>query len=185
MDHGAKVAFDRIDDGAQGGFARMFVDGSSGQEIGFFAADGGRESSVSGFYLERLGPRLQVSQQAMARSCTSFSSTLRCFGATIGAWFLSGDHFDEPGRGFIAFSFDAGAGREYGWARVKTTGTPDFNFILVDYAWADSGTPIQTGQTRSSKADAAVSKTGSLGLLATGAPGLKAWRQERTAAASH
>ena len=184
LDNGASLAFNRIDDGAQGGFARMGLN-AGGEEIGLFAADGGRESSVSGFYLERLPARAQVSQLHMQRSCTSFSSTLRCFAATIGAWFLSGDHFDEPGKGFLAFSFDTGAGREYGWARIKTTGTPDFNFVLIDYAWADAGTPIKTGQTGHRATNAAVSKTGSLGLLATGAHGVKAWRQERTGSASH
>ena len=91
--------------------------------------------------------------------------------------------FQEPGRGFIGFVFNAGAGKEYGWARIKTTGAPSYKFILIDYAWADPGEPIQTGQTRSQGRGQAVSNSGSLGLLATGATGLKAWRQHKGEAA--
>jgi len=48
-------------------------------------------------------------------------------------------------------------------------------------AWADPGEPIETGQKRTRANGQAVTKTGSLGLLATGATGLKAWRQQRGA----
>jgi hypothetical protein len=73
-------------------------------------------------------------------------------------------NFQEPGRGFIGFVFNAGAGNEYGWARIKTDGAPSYNFILVDYAWADPGDAIQTGQKKSQGPAQAVSKSGSLGL---------------------
>ena len=112
------------------------------------------------------------------------SSGLDCYGGTIGLTTLPGGHFIEPGRGFIAFSFDAGSGTEYGWARVKTNGAPGYDFILVDYAWADPGDSIKTGQTRSQGTEQAVSKSGSLGLLAAGALGVKAWRQYKSAIAS-
>ena len=178
LDHGANLDFTHSDEGGSGGIARMGLTDPSG-EIGFFAADGGREASVSGFYLERIAPHVQVSQLPMEISCTSFSSTLRCFAATIGANFLSGGHFREPGQGYIAFSFDAGAGREYGWARIKTTGDPSYNFVLLDYAWADPGETIQTGQRKSRATYQAVSKSGSLGFLATGGAGLTAWRRHK------
>jgi hypothetical protein len=64
---------------------------------------------------------------------------------------------------------------------VKTTGASEYNFVVLDYAWSDPGEPIVTGQKRSAANKQAVTKTGSLGLLATGATGLKAWRQQRGA----
>jgi hypothetical protein len=51
-------------------------------------------------------------------------------------------------------------------------GAPGNSFTLVDYAWADSGTTIFTGQT-------AVPEPGTLGLLAVGAVGLLLWRRQR------
>ena len=57
-----------------------------------------------------------------------------------------------------------------------------YDFILVDYAWADPGDSIRTGQKSSQAAgQAAVSKSGSLGLLATGSIGLKALRELKQA----
>jgi hypothetical protein len=64
----------------------------------------------------------------------------------------------------------------------RRPGSPSYEFILVDYAWADPGDSIQTGQKKSGATGQAVSKSGSLGLLATGATGLKAWRQQKAAA---
>jgi hypothetical protein len=52
----------------------------------------------------------------------------------------------------------------------------------VDYAWADLGDSIKTGQKSSHETTEAVTKSGSLGLLATGASGLKAWRQQKAGA---
>jgi hypothetical protein len=77
--------------------------------------------------------------------------------------------------------FNTGAGTQYGWVRVKTTGEGKNNFIVLDYAWGDPGEPIETGQKQSRVNTQAVTKPGSLGLLATGASGLKAWRQQRGA----
>jgi hypothetical protein len=49
--------------------------------------------------------------------------------------FTAGQFFEE-GLGFLGFSFDNGAGPQYGWARVRTPGPPYFRarFLLVDYA---------------------------------------------------
>ena len=76
-------------------------------------------------------------------------------------------------------------GNEFGWARVKTTGAEMYNFILLDYAWADPGSSIKTGQKSSQTTDQAVSKSGSLGLLATGAKGLNTWRENKEAVSPH
>jgi hypothetical protein len=108
---------------------------------------------------------------------------VNCYGGIIGLEAGGSGHFLQPGRGFIGFVFNAGAGNEFGWARIKTTGAPSYEFILLDYAWADPGDSIQTGQKKSVATEQAVSRSGSLGLLATGATGLKAWRQHKRAAA--
>jgi hypothetical protein len=184
LDNGASLGFDHIDEGGGKGRAHLYILNPNGlPSFENFAADGGRESSVSGFYLFRVAPQKQVSQLPMERSCrtTSTSSNLRCYGATIGLASLSGCHWKRPGNGFIAFVFDAGAGNEYGWARIKTTGALMYDFILVDYAWADPGDSIRTGQKSSQEVGQAVWKSGSLGLLATGATGLKAWREHKQA----
>ncbi len=186
LDNGAALNFLRIDEGDGKGYAHLGIPGpasSTIKSIGAFAGDG-VGMSESGFYLSRLTDHLQVSQLRLGNSCrTTSSSSFRCYGGIIGLAGEPGGHFMEPGRGFIAFVFDAGAGNEYGWARIKTTGMPSYEFILVDYAWADPGEPIGTGQKRSQEPAQAVSKSGSLGLLATGATGLKAWRQQKKAGA--
>jgi hypothetical protein len=89
-----------------------------------------------------------------------------------------GDWTDR-GTGFIAFKFNDGSGVHYGWARLRTKGNRGGNgFELLDYAWADVGESILTGQT-SSEAHAPL--LGSLGLLALGGVGTQAWRKRRTA----
>jgi hypothetical protein len=63
---------------------------------------------------------------------------------------------------------------------------PPFNeFYVVDYAWADPGEDIRTGQTHSlSQEQGAVSPSGSLGLLALGKAGIELWRTQRLSSAS-
>jgi PEP-CTERM motif len=78
------------------------------------------------------------------------------------------------GPGFVGFRFDGGSGFQYGWARLNMDGAPGNTFTLVDYAWADLGDQINTGQ---------VPEPGSLALLAVGAAGLLAWRKRRAKAA--
>ncbi len=98
--------------------------------------------------------------------------------------FTGGQFFDE-GLGFIGFRFNNGAGRQYGWARVKTPGPyyrfpGSVRFLLVDYAWGDPGDQVKTGQTSLAGDQAeAVPDQGSLGLLALGSAGLLAWRRRR------
>jgi len=178
LDHGASLSFHRIDEGGGQGYAKINIPNS----IGDFAGTAiGSEGSY--LYASRLSRRVPVSQLHLRNSCDSISSTVRCFGAIIGLEGGTSGDFQAPGRGFIGFVFNAGAGNQYGWARIKTDGAPSYNFILIDYAWGDPGESIQTGQTRSVPTGQAVSKSGSLGLLATGATGLKAWRQHKAAAA--
>ncbi|HEY2712815.1 MAG TPA: hypothetical protein VGI60_09900 [Chthoniobacterales bacterium] len=186
LDNGASLSFLRIDEAAGQGYGHLRIPDPAGglfQSIGDFAGDG-VGSSESGLYLSRLRGHLQVSQLRLGNSCRSTTfSNFQCYGGIIGLEGGSGGHFQQPGVGFIAFLFNAGAGNEFGWARIKTTGAPGYKFVVLDYAWADPGTPINTGQTRTHGTADAASKSGSLGLLATGATGLKAWRAHKHTAA--
>jgi MYXO-CTERM domain-containing protein len=98
--------------------------------------------------------------------------------------FTDGAFFDE-GLGFIGFSFNNGAGPQYGWVRVRMPGPPygEVRFLLVDYAWGDPGDQVKTGETSLAGDQAeAVPDQGSLGLLALGGAGLMAWRRRRSKA---
>jgi hypothetical protein len=87
---------------------------------------------------------------------------------------------------------------QYGWVRIKwggcTFGKSLVNkFILMDYAWGDPGDKIKAGQKGPHDDDTQVEpqpvkkpaaapqadSQGSLGLLALGAVGLRAWRKSR------
>ena len=83
------------------------------------------------------------------------------------------DQWLDAGIGFVGLRFNTGAGVQYGWVRLNMNGSPDNSFTMVDYAWADLGENIVTGQ---------VPEPGSLGLLALGALGLVAWRKQRAKA---
>lgn len=84
----------------------------------------------------------------------------------------------RKGIGFVGFRFDNGAGKQYGWARVRMDGrSANFRFKVLDYAYADPGEPIKPGQRSSSSMNAP--DEGSLGLLAAGAAGVALWRQRR------
>ncbi len=184
--NGAVIGFRHTDIGGEGGVAHVNIGGASS----LFAGDCPEITSNAPFYLYRLGSNVRVSQERLGHSCISFSSSstssVVCFGAYLGFTDYPGVHFKQPGRGFIGFEFNTGAGRQYGWVRVKTNGAPDFNFIVIDYAWGDVGDTIETGQKESGPTEhAAVTKSGSLGLLATGGKGLKAWRQAKQPAAAH
>ncbi len=88
-------------------------------------------------------------------------------------------------RGFIGFRFNTGNGVQYGWARIETRADlPHYSKChetIKDYAWGDPGDVILTGQKRSSQAANANPVTDSLGLLAFGARGLNASRDQALA----
>ncbi|HEY2714413.1 MAG TPA: hypothetical protein VGI60_18020 [Chthoniobacterales bacterium] len=184
LQDGARLVFSHQLRGSNNrGFAHLAIEGTAGlsDTIGYFAGKPNNPFSGFGFYVFRLASHHAITRNSMGKSCftTSWSSITRCVGATIQSGLGTYGEFQQPGRGFIAFSFNTGAGLQFGWARIKTSGLPFVNFILVDYAWGDPGDTIVTGQTSSSEKPQAVTKSGSLGLLATGAQGLKAWRQQR------
>jgi len=103
-------------------------------------------------------------------------------------------------RGYIGFRFNTGKGTQYGWAKIQTK-TPDPNNnkfraheFIKEYAWGDPGDEIHVGQRRLDEDEAQVAPQavkdgdgiprmtdtqGSLGLLALGAVGLRAWRAKR------
>jgi len=98
--------------------------------------------------------------------------------------FLAGGYSEQwgnRGTGFIGFRFNNGAGVQYGWARIKMSGVPDYDFVLLDYAYADPGEPLRAGETsEDTLSDEQSPDQGSLGGLALGAAGLLAWRKSRS-----
>jgi hypothetical protein len=131
------------------------------------------------YYVSRLAPAKAVSQGGfVGQGPLAFLAS--SYGR--GPWGSQGHGQGRLG-GFVGFRFDNGNGKQYGWARLRLS-HPEVGaaegFILVDYAWADSGDTIVTGQT--SSAGDIVETTpdsGSLGLLALGHVGLQAWREGR------
>lgn len=110
-----------------------------------------------------------------------------------------GQQWANAGTGYIGFRFNNGAGVQYGWARVRMSRLPGNPFKVLDYAYADPGESITTGQrssngqspdhvtagqTSSPSRDAALPKVGSLGLLALGGAGILTWRRKRGQSAS-
>lgn len=162
-----------IPDSSQSSFGHARVVGANGA----FAGHLGIYTSPAAYALP---PRVNLSRQPFPVSCrwSSSQSTQVCYysGANIG-----GEKFQTRGKAFIGFEFTNGSGTHYGWARVRIGGAPDYKFWLIDYAWADAGEPLKTGQTTSSARSAAVTKSGSLGLLSAGAAGLKVWRGTKVA----
>jgi hypothetical protein len=101
--------------------------------------------------------------------------------------------FLEPGIYFAGFRFNRGAGMQYGWVRIKWGGCSGNKYIVRDYAWGDPGDRIKAGQkqlhedqtqvapqpAKGADATPRADSLGSLGLLALGAVGLRAWRNSR------
>ena len=115
-------------------------------------------------YPSRLNSGVNVSVGNFVQNATiSYAATL--------AYVATAGNFRDPGIGFIGFKFDGGSGTQYGWIRLQMNGAANGNtFTLVDFAFADPGEQIATGQ---------IPEPGSLGLLALGATGLLVWRKRR------
>lgn len=166
-----------LDNAAVLRFAHARTASSSG--VAFFRIQGAAVSNQfrgiangSFRYPANLGTGVNVSAGAFVAHSGNFFATLAFKSGYANSQWLS------QGTGFIGFKFNSGAGIEYGWARITMNeGIPGNSFTLDDYAWADTGTPILTGETT-----AAVPEPGSLGLLAVGAAGLLLWRRQRAKA---
>jgi hypothetical protein len=101
--------------------------------------------------------------------------------------------WQEPGTYYAGFRFNTGAGVQFGWVRVKWGGCSYNGFIVLDYAWGDPGDKVKTGQKQLREDETQVEpeadmsadgvplsgSLGTLGLLALGAVGLRAWRKSR------
>ena len=82
--------------------------------------------------------------------------------------------------GIFGFSFDAGNGLQFGWARITAAGdAPTNTYTIEEYAFASVGEEIAAGQTV-----AAIPEPSSLGLLALGAVGVLATRRKKHSLAS-
>jgi hypothetical protein len=180
LDSGVNLSFVQFNDLPQSAGARLRILGAEGSA---FVA---KYFYFGGLYASKLAPNLSLSSRRFKGLCnkTTQSSQSVCYGATIGNDSSVNGQFKGRGTGIIGFSFNRGAGIQYGWARIRTTGEPKFRFILVDYAWGDPGDKVKTGQKSSPRETAAVPSSGSLGLLAVGAAGLVAWRRWRGQATS-
>ncbi|MGI8890226.1 MAG: hypothetical protein ACR2G0_05505 [Chthoniobacterales bacterium] len=182
LNNGGALLFEHFPLGADEGEARLEIAGPEGRDGESVGAIAGSFKLYGGFYVSNLAARVNVSKLPLGAYCrqTSSGNDFHCFGGTIGY----GDDginskFKTPGTGFIGFTFNTGAGPQYGWARIKTDGEPNFRFIVLDYAWGDPGEKIRTGQKASSRQASSVPVKGSLGFLALGSMGLVAWRKQR------
>jgi hypothetical protein len=184
LNSGANLWFQHFNLGTEGA-ARVELLGPGGRAGGSIGGLVGTFVLYGGFYVSNLARRVSLSQLGFGAYCryTSSGSELHCFGGTIGYSQRPNGKFRRPGIGFIGFTFDSGNGPQYGWARIKTDGSRDYHFVLLDYAWADPGESIQVGQRRSAEDAKTPTKSGSLGLLAFGGAGLMAWRKRRDKAA--
>jgi hypothetical protein len=129
-------------------------------------------ATASGF-----GDQLYVSKLSFGQDI----STGQFQSVSVRGILAGGDSYGQwrdRGVGFIGFRFNNGAGNQYGWARVKMTGSNgDNGFKVLDYAYADPGESIKAGQRSDNEM---VTNGGSLGALALGAAGLVAWRNRRS-----
>jgi hypothetical protein len=180
LNSAANLFLQHFNFGSKSGAARVEVVGPNGRAGDSIGELVGNFIYYGGFYISNLAPRVNLSGLRFGAYCKfTYSWDLECFGGTIGYADRPNGKFRHAGEGFIGFNFDSGNGLQYGWARIRTKGAPDNRFVLIDYAWADPGESIQTGQRHSSSRIAAAPDRGSLGLLALGGEGLIAWRQAR------
>jgi hypothetical protein len=156
--------------------------------LAHFGVFGGADAGFAGFYCPT-NPRFRSASKLDRGELISMRPFLaRNPGLIAAALFTYRQgQFDSGDLDFIAFKFNNGSGDQYGWVRIMmgTRFPSDYDFWLVDYAYADPGEPIRAGQTSSNdmvpeESNDIVPQEGSLGGLALGAAGLMAWRKRRS-----
>ena len=166
----------------QPGNSLYFFRGAGSQNLALFDVFGivsgafrGRAlGSTYSFYVSKLPKGSNISAGYFADPCMGNAGILTNHLGYNGYWGASG-------IGFVGFTFNNGAGVQYGWVRVRMSKLPENAFTVLDYAYADPGEPITAGQRSS---DGQAPDQGSLGWLAAGAVGLLAWRKSRSQTAS-
>lgn len=167
LDNSAEIRFAHVRTASGAGLALFRIQGAAFSNVFRGVANNGFR------YPSMLGPNVNVSAGAFVAHNGGYFATLAYKGGYTGSQWLS------TGTGFIGFKFSSPQGTEYGWAQLTMDeGAPGNAFTLKDFAWADPGTPIFTGETT------AVPEPGSISLLATGAVGLLLWRRQRANAAA-
>lgn len=153
----------------------QFASGAHIYDIAYFAVKGAAVSNAFRGYNQVFVSRVRPNKDVAAGT---FLPQPDRFPAILVDIYGYGD-FAEQGYGFITFRFDAGGGKQYGWARVKMSGAPRNRFVVVDFAWADPGESIKTGQKSAADSSGKPPEESALGFLALGSAGLLAWRRLR------
>lgn len=141
------------------GNAAFFIYGLDARSVAGFESDG----SIGLKYASKLGSGIMLS---------GLANFVSIYGRMAAGNSYANSQWTSIETGFVGFRFNGGSGMQYGWARIHMDeGAPGNSFTLIDYAWADPGITISTGQ---------VPEPGSLALLALGGAGLMAWRRSRS-----
>ncbi len=167
----------QLSNGDLGGVAHFRLGPEMPGQVPVFPGPGSQFVGIRGSqatynYISRLAFGQNISQQHFqtfpltAPDQPRFFATLAAFnGYPNSQWVGAGL------TGFVGFEFDAGKGTQYGWAQVRMDSGPSANtYTLIDYAFADPGESLSTGQ---------IPEPSSLGLLALGGGGVLAWRKRR------
>jgi len=161
----------------------FFAHTINGSSVDFFGAKGLQSGAFAGSY-----PNFEYAYvwrlKNRGRYVSGAHFTNGGFGFGTSGTMVRGERsslhwrWNGTGTDFVGFRFNNGSGLQYGWARVRMDGAASrFSFTVLDYAWADPGEPIKTGQTGSS--GMVIPDEGSLGGLGLGAVGVALWRQGR------
>lgn len=166
---GAYLTFLHAAGPAGRGFAGFYL-GAPGAPSAKFLGVSGTFNGNPYKYVSKLG-----GNQSFANRTNFIDNIPHKFDALASNYGYPNSQWATAGVGFIGFRFDLGAGTQYGWARLDMDGARLNSYTFVDYAFADPGEFLRTGQVPESGS--------SLCLLALGAAGVFAMRR-RTAKAA-